>query len=431
MAETEKGSAAGEGTSEARPAGQGGIASDLGARVPPPAAFHVMIKPVGPRCNLACRYCYYLPLLKRYGPSPPLMDAALLERFTRQYIEAQQVPQVDFTWQGGEPTLAGLDFFRRALTYQQRYRRAGMRIHNALQTNGLLLDEAWCCFLKEHDFLVGVSLDGPRAMHDAYRLDRKGGGTFRRVLQGIERLKAQGVEFNLLTAVHAANADYPLEVYTFLRDEVGARYIQFIPVVELAGGKLTPRSVGGRQYGRFLVAVFDAWVRADVGRISVGIFDAALAVALGQRAGLCVLEPTCGDQLVLEHNGDLYCCDHFVRPRHWLGNLGTADLLDLVGREKQRRFGLRKGKLPSPCQRCQVRDFCNGGCPKNRLAPPGSPGALNHLCAGYRLFFTHARGPLSKMAALLRMGRSPAEVAKLLPAAAERDPSSAQRGRRR
>jgi uncharacterized protein len=382
-------------------------------------AFHVMLKPRGAVCNLDCAYCYYLSKERLYPGSRFRMSDALLEEYTRQYIEAQPVPEVTFAWQGGEPTLMGLDFFRRAIGFQRRYRRPDMRIHNALQTNGVTLDDAWCRFFREHDFLVGISLDGPRDLHDAYRVDKGSKPTFDRVMAGLELLKKHGVEFNVLTTVHAANADHPLEVYRFLRDEAGATFIQFIPILERdneagfqQGEEVSAHSVTGRQYGDFLIAIFDEWVRQDVGRVFVQIFDAALAAWLGQRPGLCIFEETCGTALAMEHNGDLYACDHFVEPRHKLGNIQEIPLAEMVGSEPQRQFGLAKrDTLPRYCRECDVRFVCNGGCPKNRIlyTPDGEPG-LNFLCAGYKAFFTHIDRPMRIMAAELRAGRPAANI---------------------
>jgi uncharacterized protein len=351
-----------------------------------------MLKPNGPICNLNCAYCYYLSKERLYPDGRFRMTDELLEEFTRQYIGAQRVPEVTFGWQGGEPLLMGVDFFRRAVELQERCHRPDMQIINTLQTNGVLLDDEWCRFFREHDFLVGLSLDGPRELHDAYRVDKGGNPTFDRVMEGIPLLKEHSVEFNILTTVHMANADHPLEVYRFLRDEVGAQFIQFIPIVERdnetgfqEGERVTERSVTGRRYGDFLIAVFDEWVRRDVGRVFVQIFDAALAAWVGQRPGLCIFDETCGLALVMEHNGDLYACDHFVEPRHRLGNIQETPLVEMVGSERQQQFGLAKrDTLPRYCRECEACFVCNGGCPKNRVlhAPDGEPG-LNYLCEGY------------------------------------------------
>jgi uncharacterized protein len=377
-----------------------------------------MVKPRGPICNLDCAYCYYLSKKRLYLDSDFRMSDDLLDTFTRQYIQAQQVKEVTFGWQGGEPLLMGLDFFRRAVELQEKYRRPGMRIVNALQTNGTLLDDAWCHFFHEHDFLIGLSLDGPRELHDACRVDKGGRGTFDRVMQGLALLKKHDVEFNVLTCVHAANAEHPLEVYRFLRDEVGTSFIQFIPIVERdnetgfqAGREVTERSVAGRQYGNFLIEIFDEWVTHDVAQVFVQIFDVALEAWLGRPPGLCVFGETCGHAMALEHNGDLYACDHFVEPRYRLGNIGETPLAQLAGSRRQRRFGLAKrDTLPARCRECEVRFACNGGCPKNRLlrTADGEPD-LNVLCKGYKAFFTHIDRPMRLMAAALRMGR-PATV---------------------
>jgi uncharacterized protein len=384
-----------------------------------PPAFHIMLKPRGAICNLDCAYCYFLSKEMLYPGSRFRMANDLLEEYTRQYIEAQRVLEVTFAWQGGEPTLMGLDFFRLAVSYQQKYRRPGMRIHNALQTNGTTFDDAWGEFFRENDFLLGVSLDGSRDLHDFYRVDKGGKPTFDRVMAGLALLKKHRVEFNILTTVHAANAPYPLEVYRFLRDEVGAQFIQFIPIVERdndtgfqEGDKVTERSVTARQYGDFLIAIFDEWVRRDVGRVFVQIFDVALAAWVGQRPGLCIFEETCGTALAMEHNGDLYACDHFVEPRHKLGNIQEIPLLDMVASEKQAQFGLaKKDTLPRYCRECEVRFVCNGGCPKDRIiyTPDGEPG-LNYLCAGFKAFFNHIDRPMRIMAAELRAGRAPANI---------------------
>jgi len=347
------------------------------------------------------------------------MNDELLETYIRQLIESHRVPEVTVAWQGGEPTLMGLDFFRRSIEYQAKYRKPGITIRNTIQTNGTLLDDEWCAFFKEHDFLVGISIDGPRELHDAYRVTKGGKPTFDRVMQGLRLLQKHGVEYNVLTTIHAANAAHPLEVYRFLRDEAGARFIQFIPIVERENGigfpngtRVTERSVTAEQFGRFLIAVFDEWVRRDVGRVFVQMFDVALANWVGVPPGLCVHSPTCGTALALEHNGDVYSCDHFVEPEHLLGNINDRHLVDLVASERQRRFGRAKlDTLPRYCRECSVRFACHGGCPKDRFVetPDGEPG-LNYLCAGYKAFFQHIDRPMRIMAGLLLQGRAPAEI---------------------
>ena len=387
--------------------------------VTPPPAFHIMTKPRGAICNLDCKYCYFLSKERLYPDSAFRMTDNLLEEYTRQYIQSQRVPEVTFAWQGGEPTLMGLDFYRQAVAYQQKHKKPGMRIYNAFQTNAVTLDDEWCAFFKQHDFLIGVSVDGPPHLHDAFRVDKGGAPTFARVLRGIDLLKQHGVEFNILTTLHAANADYPLEVYRFLRDEIGAQFMQFIPIVERAnatgfqeGDQVTDRSVTGAQYGHFLISVFDEWVRRDVGRVFVQMFDVALAAWSGQRPGLCVHEETCGLALAMEHNGDVYSCDHFVEPKHFVGNLIDIPLTDIVISDQQRAFGLAKrDTLPRQCRECPVRFVCNGGCPKDRLLASihGEPG-LNYLCDGYLAFFTHIDAPMRFMANELRQRRPPANI---------------------
>ncbi len=378
-----------------------------------------MTKPRGAICNLDCKYCYFLKKEALFPGSDFRMSDAVLEEYTRQYIVAQPQPEVSFAWQGGEPTLMGLEFFRKAVEYQAKYRKPGMRILNSLQTNAVTLDEEWCRFFREHQFLLGVSLDGPREQHDAYRIDKGGQPTFERVMRGLRLLQAQGVEYNILTTVHAANADHPLTVYRFLRDEVGARYLQFIPIVERdnesgyqEGNIVTDRSVRAKGYGDFLMAIFDEWVRHDVGRVFVQIFDVALAAWAGERAGLCVFEETCGAALAIEHNGAVYSCDHYVEPNYFVGNIVDIPLSEIVISEPQRRFGeAKRDTLPQYCRDCEVRFVCNGGCPKNRIisTPAGEPG-LNYLCAGYRAFFNHIDEPMRYMAAQLRQQRPPATV---------------------
>jgi len=390
-----------------------------GERPVAPAAFHVMTKPRGAICNLDCKYCYFLAKEMMYPGSRFRMADELLESYTRQYIAAQQVPEVTFAWQGGEPTLMGLDFFRRAVALQQQYCRPGMQIHNAFQTNGVLLNDEWCQFFHEHNFLIGLSVDGPKAIHDAYRVDKGGNPTFDKVMAGLALLKKHQVEFNILTTVHAANADHGLAVYRTLRDEVGTHFMQFIPIVERdnatgyqEGDAVTLRSVTAAQYGRFLIEIFDEWVRHDVGRVFVQIFDVALAAWMGERPGLCVFEETCGLALAMEHNGDVFSCDHFVEPKYRLGNIQEIPLLDLVSSAEQRQFGLAKrDSLPRYCRECEVRFVCNGGCPKDRIieTPDGEAG-LNYLCGGFRAFFNHIDRPMRFMANELRHRRPPANI---------------------
>lgn len=393
------------------------------SRAPP--TFHVMAKPTGARCNLDCAYCFFLQKERLYPNSTFRMTDGVMEEFIRQTIEGHRVPGVTIAWQGGEPTLMGLDFFRRSLEVQKKYAKPGVRIENTFQTNGILLDDDWCRFFHDNNFLVGLSMDGPRELHDTYRKDRRGRGTFDRVLKAARLLQKHRVEFNILCAVNSTNADHPLEVYRFFRDELSAPYIQFIPIVERenqtgfqAGNTVTDRSVRPDQWGRFLIAIFDEWVRRDVGRMFVLNFDGALAGWLGMAGTVCVFAPVCGLGVALEHNGDLYSCDHFVEPDHLLGNILETPLAKLVGSEKQRRFGAAKrDTLPRCCRECGFLAVCNGECPKNRFVetPDGEAG-LNYLCEGYTAFFSHADRLMRMMAGLLRQGRFADEVMPMLAA---------------
>ncbi|MFN8190141.1 MAG: anaerobic sulfatase maturase [Nocardioidaceae bacterium] len=379
-----------------------------------PAEFHVMVKPTGAICNLDCDYCFFLSKEALYPGSGFRMDEALQERFIEQLLSAHSgAPEVVVAWQGGEPTMMGLDFFRRAVELQQRHRRPGQRILNTVQTNGTLLTDEWGAFLSANDFLVGISIDGPPAMHDTYRVDKGGKPTSDRVLTGLDVLKSHGVEWNVLTTIHHANGDHGGEVYRYLRDDLGARFIQFIPIVERAapeGLLVTSRSVSPEQYGRFMIDIFEDWVRHDVGEVYVQQFDTALSSWLGVGGGSCVHAETCGQQLALEHNGDLYSCDHYVQPDHLLGNIDDRPLLELVALPTQRQFGQdKRDSLTQFCLDCDVRFACNGGCPKDRFAnsPSGEP-RHHYLCPGYLAFFHHVRTPMEAMAELIRRHRAPA-----------------------
>ncbi len=384
-----------------------------------PHAFHVMIKPAGALCNLECKYCFFLLKKNLYPRSRFRMSDGLLEHFLRQYLVSLQAPHATIAWQGGEPTLMGLEFFRRSVEFARRYQKPNTVIEYTMQTNGTLLDDDWCEFFREQNFLIGLSLDGPREMHDAYRTDKGGEGSFDRVMRGLSLLKKHRVDFNILCTVHAANAEHPRQVYAFLRNEAEAEYIQFIPIVERVsargfqeGDAVTDRSVAAEQYGRFMSSIFDEWIRKDVGKVFVQMFEAALAAWADRPPPLCIFAPTCGTALALEHNGDLYSCDHFVEPDYLLGNINDTHLVKLVGSDAQFKFGRDKlDLLPRFCRDCDVRFACNGGCPKNRFtkSPDGEPG-LNYLCRGYRMFFRHISRPMQIMADLLRSRRSPAEV---------------------
>ncbi|MGD9973510.1 MAG: anaerobic sulfatase maturase [Desulfatirhabdiaceae bacterium] len=392
---------------------------DVNTQIHTSAAYHVLTKPSGSACNLDCRYCFYLSRKNLYPDSTFRMTEELLETYIRQLIEAHQAPEILFIWQGGEPTLMGLNFFRRAIELQNKYHKPGTRIRNAMQTNGTMLNEEWCRFFYRHNFLIGVSLDGPRPFHDAFRLDKTGSPTFDRVTRGITLLRNHQVEFNILAAVHAASAGHGLQIYRFFRDRIQARMIQFIPIVERDagaglqdGGKVTKRSISGSQYGEFLISIFNEWVRRDVGRIFVQIFDVALGVWFGHPSSLCIFSRTCGDAPALEHNGDLFSCDHFVEPRHKLGNIMDRPLSELLASNRQIKFGQDKlNTLPNICRKCGVRFICNGGCPKDRFlyTDDREPG-LNFLCEGYQAFFSHIDRPMQIMAALLGQRCSPAGI---------------------
>jgi uncharacterized protein len=376
-----------------------------------------MLKPRGAICNLDCTYCYYLKKETLYPGSDFRMSDEVLDAFTRQYIESQSGPEIVFGWQGGEPTLMGLDFFRRALALQRRYAPEGVTISNTIQTNGVSLNDEWCRFLGQNRFLVGISIDGPQSLHDAYRVDKGGKPTFDGVMAGLRLLQSHGVEFNVLTTVHAANAPHPGEVYTFLRDVVEARFVQFIPIVERTGREASAESVPARAYGDFLSGVFDDWVRHDVGRVFVQIFDVALAAWAKQNPGLCIFQKTCGTALAVEHTGDVYSCDHYVTPAYRLGNLMDRALPVLVGSDDQRAFGAAKRMtLPEYCRKCEVRFVCNGGCPKNRfIQTPDGESGLNYLCEGYKTFFTHVGPAMEWMAQALEDRRAPAGIMDDLP----------------
>jgi uncharacterized protein len=378
--------------------------------------FHVMTKPVGAVCNLDCVYCYYLEKEALYPERKGMafrMPDDVLEAYVRQYLESQPGPEVTFAWQGGEPTLLGVEFFERALELQEHYAQ-GRSVQNSLQTNGTLLDDRWGEFLARNRFLVGVSVDGPAQVHDKYRVDKGGGRTHAQVLRGIEVLKRHGVEFNLLTTLNANNVKRPLELYRYLRS-LGTPYLQFIPVVERHSPTATiasRQSVPPAAFGDFLCAVFDEWVRQDVGRVFVQFFDSTLATWLTGRASMCVHSEVCGSGLAMEHNGDLYSCDHFVYPEFRLGNILELPMADMVASEGQQAFGLdKRDSLPRYCRECPVRSLCHGDCPKHRFAvtPDGEPG-LSYLCPAYKRFFTHSAPAFRAMADLVRRGRPAADV---------------------
>ena len=389
----------------------------------PLRAFHVMAKPTGAQCNLECDYCFFLKKDQLYPDSDFRMSDETMEAYIRQTIEGHHVPEVTIAWQGGEPTLMGLDFFRRAVEVEKKYMKPGMRIENTLQTNGVLIDEEWCKFFHENNFLIGLSLDGPRHLHDAYRHDKGGKSVFDKVIRAARLLQKHDVEFNILCTVNAKNSQNPLEVYRFFRDELEARYLQFIPIVERdnetgnqEGTQVTDRTVDPEQYGKFLIDIFDEWVRRDVGFMFVQFFDGVLASYVRGHSTLCILTPTCGEGVALEHNGDLYSCDHFVEPKYILGNIGQETIPELVSSEKQRSFGQAKSEtLPNYCRECEFLFTCHGECPKNRVltTPDGEPG-LNWLCKGLKAFFAHVDRPMKIMADLLRRGQYADNIMKIL-----------------
>ncbi len=388
---------------------------------------HVLAKPTGSTCNLNCAYCFYLKKEALYPGSRFRMCDEVLESYICQLIESHRSDAVTVAWQGGEPTLMGVDFYRQAIAFQEKYRRPGMTFENTLQTNGTLLDDEWCGFFRENNFLVGISIDGPRELHDTYRVDRAGKPTFERAMRGLRLLQKHGVEYNILVTVNRTNADHPLEVYRFFRDEVQTSWLQFIPVIErlyegevtpyLRGSKVSDRSVKPGQWGRFVTAIFDEWVRNDVGKIFVQTFEAAVRNWMGLgSSGMCIFDPTCGHGLALEHNGDLYACDHFVEPDYLLGNIQHTHMAELAGSTQQGQFGRdKRDTLPGTCRKCEVRFACHGECPKNRFltAPDGEAG-LNYLCAGYKSFFTHADRPLKILAGLIRRGLPATKIVELL-----------------
>ena len=386
-----------------------------------PRTFHVMAKPTGAACNLRCDYCFFLKKEKLYPDGEFRMSEAVHDAYLEQLFSAGPASQVTVAWQGGEPTLMGLDFFRRSLSIQKSLTKPGMVVENTFQTNGILLDDEWCRFFREHRFLVGLSLDGPRRLHDIYRKDRRGTGTGDQVLRALRLLQKHRVDFNILCAVHSQNAEYPLEIYRFFRDRIHTPYVQFIPIVERdnesgyqEGNRVTERSVRPDQFGRFLTAIFTEWIKRDVGRMFVMNFEGVLAGWLGMAGTLCLFAPVCGQGLALEDNGDVYSCDHFVEPDHFLGNLLQTPLAELATSTQQQRFGQDKRTgLPQFCRRCDYLFACNGECPKNRftLTPEGEAG-LNYLCEGYKLFFRQADPALRQMAELIRQGRPAEEIMK-------------------
>lgn len=373
---------------------------------------YTMLKPIGAVCNLRCNYCYYLekkefyPEEKRY-----VMSEELLDKFTRQYLESQTMPQVLFTWHGGETLMRNLSFYKKALELQRKYGR-GRQIDNCLQTNGVLLTDEWCRFFKENNFLIGISIDGPQHCHDRYRRYADGRPTFMQVMRGINLLKKHGVEFNVMGVVNDYNVEYPIEFYHFFK-EIDCRYIQFAPIVErMPDGSPASWNVPSEKWGDFLITIFDEWVRKDVGQFFIQYFDSTLANWVGEQPGVCTLAKTCGHAGVMEFNGDVYSCDHFVFPEYKLGNIYTKTLTEMMYSPQQLKFGADKyDTLPTQCRECEFLFACHGECPKNRImeTPDGEPG-LNYLCKGYYTFYKHVAPYMDYMKKELMNKRSPANI---------------------
>jgi len=392
---------------------------------------YVMLKPAGAHCNLACKYCYYLEKNNLYDKSHRhIMSDEMLEQFTREYIEAQTMPQVLFTWHGGEPLMRSIDFYKKALTLQKKYAR-GRRIDNVIQTNGTMLTDEWCEFFAQNNWLVGISIDGPQEYHDHYRLTTTGNPSWQKVMHGIELLKKHHVEWNAMAVVNAYNADHPLEFYHFFKDN-GCQYLQFTPIVErltqhqdgrtlasLADDKEIPLadfSVTPEQWGSFLCAIFDEWVHNDVGKMFVEIFDCTLANWMGVMPGICAYSKNCGHAGVMEHNGDVYSCDHFVFPEYKLGNIRDHTLIEMLYGDKQHAFSrLKHTSLPRQCKECDMEFACHGECPKNRFEKDkyGEPG-LNYLCKGYYQYYSHVAPYMDFMKRELQAQRPPANIMEAL-----------------
>ncbi len=386
----------------------------------------LMAKPAGSSCNLRCSYCYYLEKSGLYQDSSQLMDEETLELFIKEYIESQTTPEVMFIWHGGEPMLRPIAFYQRAIELQQRYAN-GRRIDNCIQTNATLITDEWCKFLSRNNFLVGVSIDGPRQMHDALRKTHQGDGSYGDVIRGIRLLTKYHIEWNAMATVNAVNVKHPLEFYRFFRDELECRYLQFTPVVERtdtsngshrlmhgaeSNGTVTPYSITAKQWGEFLCAIFDEWVHNDVGTMFVQLFDSTLANWVGAPAGVCTMSKYCGQGAAIEHNGDVYSCDHFVFPEYKLGNIHDSSLISMMYGSKQREFGESKHRsLPRQCHECRYEFACHGECPRNRFitTADGEPG-LNYLCEGYYTFFAHAHKAMEYMQRQLEHGEPPANV---------------------
>ena len=384
--------------------------------------FTSMVKPVGSLCNMRCKYCYYLDKAALYDNHQPKMDEALLENYIRSNIEGNNSPVIAFAWHGGEPLLAGKEFFRKAVVLQQKY-GGGRTIENSIQTNGLLIDDEWCQIFRDNNFLVGVSIDGPESIHDAHRVDVGGQPTFARVMKGIERLYRNRVEYNTLTTINIHSEGRGAEVYNFLRQI--SVFMQFLPVAELLcdgrvqspeseGADIAPWSVSAKGFGEFMCDVFDIWVKNDVGRRYVQLFDATLALMVGVQPSVCSLCETCGSGLTVEHNGDVYCCDHFVYSEYKIGNIHTDRLADLAYCDRQFEFGVAKrALLPRECRHCKFYNLCHGECPKHRFITDNTGEyGKNYLCDGYRMFYEHTEGAMKQMKDLILAGKPAADIMK-------------------
>lgn len=365
--------------------------------------FQVFVKPVGAHCNLACKYCYYLDKesldteARHYR-----MEVGLLEKYILQHIKASPGPDVFFSWHGGEPTLAGVDYFKQITRIQRKYRPSSMRIINGIQTNGTLLNDEWCRFLADENFMVGISIDGPEDLHSVYRRTVNDHSSYIKTMRGFQLLKWYGIPFEVLCVVNSRNVQHPLRVYRFFK-ELGVQFITFIPLVEKQMSKnvlVSENTVPSRAFGEFLIAIFEEWKASDIGTVKIQVIEEALRTAFGQDHTLCIFKKTCGRVPVVEHNGDVYSCDHFVEPRHLVGNIQKIPLIDLLESGQQKYFGQAKlDSLPEQCLQCEVLNRCNGGCPKDRFlkTTDGQPG-LNYLCEGYRMFFLHCK-PFTEMVA--------------------------------
>ena len=402
-------------------------------RLAGPLAFNLMLKPAGSLCNLDCAYCYYLDKSELYGGREPRMSLEDLERYVRCYIDACETDEITFNWHGGEPLVLGLDFYKKAVEFQQKY-KGDKRISNTLQTNATLVTDEWACFFAENNFLLGVSVDGPPEVHDRYRRDKGGAPTCEKVIKGIQKLYRAGAQYNAMATINSASEGKGLQVYQFLKG-LGTAFIQFSPVVEHVmwpvrngkpdkharphivdptepGAVLAPWSVSPVGFGRFICDIFDYWVRHDVGRVFVNFFDCTLANWCGVQPGTCSFAETCGGNAAVEHNGDVYCCDHFVYPKYLIGNIYRDSLADMMNSPQQLRFGIdKRNSLPRKCLRCEYWPLCHGGCPKHRFntTDNGQPG-LNALCEGYRMFFGRSADAMKRMKELLEQGKAPALI---------------------